>query len=362
MIKKHTLSNFLLILTALYMSIDIYLYIITLFIFLFVTPIKKQIKIHLKNILLFIIVISFLLLFLLNSSQMTLPNPLLTIMRYCLLVFFIFYLSNFYEIDKLIYFFFWLCIFTLLSAFIISGYSIYLNISSFRTLGYGHVYNPLHDVYVPSPKIALQIALCISYITLFFNTKKIIKIILYIISFATILYLQSRASFLILLLLALSPILYLIKNKRLLIIVLLFLSITLVLIIFKEPNIVIDKYRITNSILESKRLLHWFDGINKLIEYPFGGFYIDKNIENVNYFHNIFLDSARIYGWFSIILLIGMFIIYFSTLIINNNKIYFLLFLINFMILNQDVIIEGNFLLFLIFYIASTILINQEYE
>ncbi|TOP72780.1 hypothetical protein CGH09_24135, partial [Vibrio parahaemolyticus] len=106
--------------------------------------------------------------------------------------------------------------------------------------------------------------------------------------------------------------------------------------------------RLVSSGLESKRFLHWKDGLNKIIDHPFGGFKVDPNIEHVNYFHNIIIDSARIYGWFAIFLIVSIFTTQVYIIYKYNRKnITRLVFVFVFLtlIMMQDVVIEGNFLL-----------------
>lgn len=356
MIKKNSLNNLLLFITALLISIDIYYYLVSFFIFILISPTKKIVTINYTNIFLFLVSILFVLLFMSNIDYLTLPTPFLTLMRYCFLIFIVFYLLVFYPINNLICFFLYLCISIIFFTFFVSSYTLFLNIYSGRSLGYGHIYNPIHSIYVPSPKIALQATLSTSIIILFFKIQKKIKIIIFMLSLCVVLFLQSRASVL-LLIVTLVPFLFNLKNKKIYYFIFIILGF---IFTYALLNNTFDDYRIAKSIFESKRFLHWEDGIYKFVSHPFGGFSINKEIEDVNYFHNIFLDSARIYGWFSTLLLSTFFLLSFSSLKIYKDKKYYTLYIVSFLILNQDVIIEGNFQLFLMMYIFSTILIFRK--
>src|SRR5690606_25575294 len=111
--------------------------------------------------------------------------------------------------------------------------------------------------------------------------------------------------------------------------------------------------------LESARFLLWKDGVIKLLTHPIGGFDVDQTIDPVQWFHNVFLDSARLAGWMPVLSLIA-FVFYSFWLYLNKRNEYYLfagfVFSIVFVIMQQDVVIEAMVRLLVLLYFCAILL------
>ncbi|MBF0209025.1 MAG: hypothetical protein HQK53_19365 [Oligoflexia bacterium] len=125
-----------------------------------------------------------------------------------------------------------------------------------------------------------------------------------------------------------------------------------------RPSILTYK-RIATGI-HSSRFSLWSDGLQKLWAYPQGGFSVDQSIEPLSWFHNLWLDSARVAGFlplFPLLLLNGFFIWRAikkaRTSSQENAFILFWLQLITLALMFQDVIVEGNFPMFVCYFLIG---------
>src|SRR5690554_8186538 len=95
--------------------------------------------------------------------------------------------------------------------------------------------------------------------------------------------------------------------------------------------------------LQSPRFLLWQDGFLKLLTHPLGGFSVDQTIDQVRWFHNIFLDAGRLAGWFPIVSL-ALFTFYSFVLFLQRKNKYSLfagfMFAVVFALAQQDVVVE----------------------
>lgn len=150
------------------------------------------------------------------------------------------------------------------------------------------------------------------------------------------------------------------KNINLKTIFLLFLIgfgvLVLFFFVFKDVPI-FDKYfnlvfeRFGSEGLKSARFELIQDGIRKFMMQPMGGFTPSASEYSGNWYHNIYLDSARVAGFIPLIMiLISNFIVFISYLArrkYNRNvkNPYFFLSLITLIVMCQDVVLEGNMML-----------------
>lgn len=116
--------------------------------------------------------------------------------------------------------------------------------------------------------------------------------------------------------------------------------------------------------LESNRFKHWAHGLTVSPDYPFGGFQVDKSIEDTNWYHNILLDTARVAGFiplFSFIMFTLTSALLYLYRIKTNLKFFgLMIFTISFLIMQQDVVLEGEYRMLIVFFLSSILLTSNE--
>lgn len=353
----------LLLVISVSLSLDVY-YVYPLCFFCLIFFNRKSSKLDILPLLLFVAVFIFLTGFLLKPDELFLPNPILTIIKYIVIIVILFYISFFTSNEDKKFFLQAFCISMIVNGLIIVYYSYFLSLTTNSYFGYGRLFNPIHNVETVSPKIALSMIAPLTAYCIFFKENRIVSLLLIGLSIYAFLFIQSRAALVLSVLLLLAFIYNFYKSfeksKRIYCLVATVFSLaigfSLYMLNSTGSDVDFSENRLVNSGLESKRFMHWQDGITKIVEYPFGGFSVDPNIEHVNYFHNIVIDSARIYGWLAISILVLIFLIQ-LFMIFRYQRCRSLTFLLVLSILNlimmQDVVIEGNFLLFSLSIIIS---------
>jgi len=120
--------------------------------------------------------------------------------------------------------------------------------------------------------------------------------------------------------------------------------------------------RFSNKGLESSRFDLYLIGLENIIYYPFGGFTVQHQLFGTSWFHNIILDSFRVAGWIPILFFIIATMYALKGLLIKNKSddliLIVYIFLICFLIMQQDVIIEGNYLPLIIYYLCGIVLVT----
>lgn len=239
---------------------------------------------------------------------------------------------------------------------------------------YGELYNPMTSSYVNSPGWSLMLVMVSCYFTglIIYIKNPLYKLAttLQIISalfFAA--YLGGRAFFIIYLFFIVFFLFFLFKNKNLInllgyfIFFILLLSFVYYFISNYFTNILtIISYRFEQGI-SSPRFNLWIDGFDKMLKNPFGRFYVDTNIDNVKYFHNFWLDTARISGWFPTIIMISLNIYVLAKGYQKKehtfNILYLLMNIICLIIMMQDVILEALWRILLFYYITCICLLSN---
>lgn len=348
-----TLRFYLNCLCVILIAFDIYYIAVPVFCtLLFISPIMR-IRFNLSQILLLLSTICFLTSFLYFPEQLFLPNSIASLLKYItfIIILYVVFKTNNHECANTIKIVFGASLLT--RALIISLFS-YLMQSGVGDIefGYGRVYDPFIQQIVLSPKIALLAVAGYLIILSCSDIPNKYKILSAFILSLIVIYLQSRAAFFIFLLF----IPFLGINKRYYMVLALILLIALP-IYYESLLHYIDSARLFSAGFESKRYMHWSDGIMKFIEYPMGGFSVNSSIENVNFFHNIILDSARVNGIYSTIFLLIAFVLIIK-ISLHNKKTVFVIGIIALML--QDVVIEGNFLLFISMFVISEFWLNRE--
>ncbi len=333
-------------------AFDIYYIAVPVFgVLLFISPLMR-IRFDLSQILLLLSTICFLTSFLYFSERLFLPNAIASLLKYItfIVILYIVFKNDNCQHANTIKIIFGVSL--LARALIISLFSYLMQGGGDIEFGYGRVYDPFIQQVVLSPKIALLAVAGYLVILSCGDIANKYKLFSAFILCLIVLYLQSRAAFFIFVLFI--PFLGIGKKY--------FAALAIVLLIalpFYYDNLLpyIDGTRLVSAGIESKRYMHWSDGALKFIEYPMGGFSVNSSIENVNFFHNIILDSARINGIYSTFFLLTVFFLI-VKISLYNKKGVFAIGIIALMF--QDVVIEGNFLLFISMFIVSEFWLSRE--
>ncbi|EIU6868200.1 hypothetical protein L5169_002242 [Vibrio parahaemolyticus] len=341
----------LLMLVAVAIALDMYqIYLVCFALLLLINDMNN--KFNYGSILVLLLAIVFVMSFAFKADALFLPNPLLSITKYIVILSMMFYFAFFTSVEERRFFFTVFCLSMIINGLIIIYYSYFLSLTTSSYFGYGRLFNPIHNVDTISPKIALSIlAPLISY-CLLSQPNRVALILILTLSIYAFVFVQSRISIVISVIIFLTLLYYEYSKLKPSIKILLAFSCLIIIsgfmLDYNCTSFDFSDNRLVSSGLESKRFLHWKDGLNKIIAHPFGGFKVDPNIEHVNYFHNIIIDSARIYGWFAIFLIVSIFTTQVYIIYKYNRKnITRLVFVFVFLtlIMMQDVVIEGNFLL-----------------
>lgn len=244
------------------------------------------------------------------------------------------------KIEKhLIYF----SIFSLIYAFTISIYS-YIN----HYRGYNDLYNPFEMVPTNSPLVATLISISIIILLECINFSKkniLFIIILFIISvLISTIYLGSRASLILIFIYLSMRIMMFILNRisiKTLVLILTLISI----FIFMMININLLNFGgFYERGLESARFTIMKNGLYSLFDYPFGG----MKVVSASWFHNIFLDIARVSGYITtlfwcIILTFISTIIMANKFIYKRNRTFGILYFILILSFSQDLAFDGYY-------------------
>lgn len=264
-----------------------------------------------------------------------------------------------------------LLFFFILGLFLKSEIIVIFSFFSDSSYGYGRLFNPFNGEDINSPSISNNLAICACY---FLLINKSVNLYIGIMKYVTLslivlsgIYLGGR-TFFVFLFVTIS-FLFLTQGKLKLYIIgsILITLISFGLLLLYNYNESIQNYmtviinRFSSEGFNSPRFELLSDGFNKLTIYPLGGFYPEVISYQGNWYHNIYLDTARISGIIPVLILFFIDIYLFIKFIISkqNKNVFFLLFIV-FLTMQQDVIIEGNLLIFLLYSVLSTIILKRE--
>ena len=236
--------------------------------------------------------------------------------------------------------------------------------------GYGKLLDPFNKQEINSPGISNALAVVFVFLLVAFKARTIIQtaflIVIYPLLILSSVFLGGRAFFII----AIIGLFYQFrKNLSLRTIIFSLLSgtiiISLVLILFKDVPI-FDKYfnlileRFGSEGLKSARFELIQDGIAKFTMHPMGGFIPYASDYSGEWYHNIYLDSARVAGILPVMMLVIsntiLLLSYLKCRKFNRNikKPYFFLSAITLIIMCQDVVLEGNMMLLICYALFTT--------
>jgi hypothetical protein len=226
--------------------------------------------------------------------------------------------------------------------------------------GYRHLFNPFIGKYVSSTNYSNNIALtfCAGIAVFCFNRNRILKSVsalVVLFSFLGVFITLGRTYWVVVItFLILFPFFSKLSYKKLAIslisIVSLFLLSYLIYHFALPDNLVLkyDRYMLNRlqSLLHADNIRYrlWTEGIAAIFKYPMGG-YVPVSV-NHYWFHNIWLDTARVAGVIPLILFVIInFYTFFLWYYVRNDSeknVFILLSIVTLMIMGQDLVIENR--------------------
>lgn len=237
--------------------------------------------------------------------------------------------------------------------------------------GYGLLYNPLTRQTQNSPLVSNALSLTASIllywsITLSNTIKKTFSITLLIFSLGLALFLGGRTFFIILIISFFITIAFSVNTKKtLFFLTLLILSALTVLSIQKsnyKNQYISNVTERFSHISDNVRFKYLSSGLKTLADHPFGGFKLEEKKENWPWFHNVFLDNARLGGWIPFLSLGIIFLT--AGIKLTRNKTsrsssLYIIFISASLLMQQDVILEGDYRYFTILFFCLMYAFND---
>ncbi|MEX2488548.1 MAG: hypothetical protein WD356_03385 [Pseudomonadales bacterium] len=252
-------------------------------------------------------------------------------------------------------------------ALVLVGYSYWVDASRY---GYNLLLNPLNGEEVNSPGASNTLSLMAAMLVFFLFQrlvliKKLAVLLLLFVLLIAAFFLGGRSFFVIL---AASFLIVLMLDVKLVQLpkvffysaaILLFGLVFIFNLDFLSDKLAFTLLRLSHGLESEARFELYADGMSVFFDYPFGGFSVDTNLVSTKWFHNIFLDNARIGGWFPVLSLI-LAMMYIASAYFRKRNTYFvfafLLFIVSVLIMQQDVVLEGNFRILMVMYFVGILL------
>jgi hypothetical protein len=253
----------------------------------------------------------------------------------------------------------------------------YSYVSGPRLFGYGNLLNPFSGEEVNSPMFGDMLALSSGYFYYFILYKKsfllkIISTIILTLSIVSAIFLGGRAFFIVFVLMVFFYFGRGVNKKTILNLLLGFLLLFFIFSYFYYSNDIFAYYveiitnRFAEQGVESTRFELYINGLKMMVEYPFGGFKVPSSVEATKWFHNIFLDTARVAGWLPLFFLLTFFVYPLKFLLFKRKFKDYILFLwlciSSFLFMQQGVVIESRYSSLIVFFFASLALLNSKID
>lgn len=235
---------------------------------------------------------------------------------------------------------------------------------------YSKVWNPYSQAFDNSPSHAMNIGLmaCLSLFILIYSKSYYNKILFFIVFLTSVYYGLYTGSRFFIILIPLSFFIYILFSYKLREIIK-YLSIgalSLFCFLFFLTGSNSDDLSSIGRVMDqgfddSGRFKLIYLGLINIVDYPFGGYIIDRSIYVTAWNHNIFFDIARIGGLIPTILFLISLILLFKIVLEKKIKgIMLYMLIVVFLIFQQDVIFTGNYMLFLVYTYASYIVVSEK--
>ena len=333
-------------------------------------PTFNLIKIQKSFLILLILYVSFLVLtFTLGCQRLTIESPLRHLASILVVLVFgglVFHYQK-YEIKLNLLGFYLFGLF--LDNFIITAYSFFNNPLLY---GYGMLISPFSNEEINSPGVSSMLAISFSYFYFFAIYKKenifikMLSIIVIVISLGCAIFLGGRMFFIVAFI---TVIFYFITHVSVKNLVLFFLVCISVGYMISMNEYLASKLdftinRFINEGLHSLRFQHYLHGLEMFFLHPLGGFEVDTAIEDTKWYHNIFLDTARVAGWIPVLFLLAALLYtakFFNYRIKHSDiSLPFWVATTAFLIMQQDVVLEGGARSLIVLFFSSYILIDSK--
>ena len=241
--------------------------------------------------------------------------------------------------------------------------------------GYGRLWDPFSETIINSPATSnlLAITATTAYFLIFNSRRKYniyMSYLIFILSLAFAVYLRGRAFFVILSIGVLITLLLSSTRKQIKHQIVLntfsaaLLSLTYFLNKTFAANFLSLTARFSQGLGSSGRGEILKSGFSLMLTHPFGGFSQDSKTVATQWFHNFWIDSARVAGWIPIMLFILSYTYLlrrcWRSIFTRKHILYKFLISLALITMSQDVIIEGNFRVYLILFLASLPLLHEE--
>ncbi len=246
--------------------------------------------------------------------------------------------------------------------------------------GYGHggLWSPFSGSVINSPLVSSMMSIfgCVSYYVLChgkLSVKGFIFLVILLVSILSGFYLKGRAFFIIFFLGSLYSHLFLFikgrSQKGLSLFALLMVTVFLFYLSSQEFRYeflhVVGRFK--EGLDSSSRGELYINGFLQMLSHPLGGFGVDEKFVSVKWFHNFWIDSARIGGWAPIVLFFSAYAYLLRRVKVNilclENALEKLIILASLAVMFQEVIIEGDYRPYFILFLGSlTLLKNHNYD
>ncbi len=293
--------------------------------------------------------IYFISLYIFGYTRLTNSDPI-TYIRFILTIVYIVFITSYLKKNDLIKIIKIFCISTWLAQLIIIIHSYYLDSSYY---GRGRLFFYQTGEEINSPIIGILLSISLSTYLLISKVKVFTKLLMAIISIVLLLYIGSRTGLLITILLFIFSIDFkAIKYQKIapmIISLICVLSASIFYLDMYLDEIFLFTDRLGQRGIDSPRYEMWKQGLNNILDYPFGGMSFNVSDYQGVWFHNILLDTARTSGLIPLCILLILLSYYIIKSISLKNKKNIIVNLIIIMSLMSDVIIEGGGAVRLIF-------------
>lgn len=237
--------------------------------------------------------------------------------------------------------------------------------------GYGLLYDPFAGQEVNSPAYSNQLAICLVYFLLMIFNREVVCRWVYFLFLLIGLYfaffLGGRFLF-VALIVSLVLLIFKLRFRTVIAVSVSVLISFMLVYYFGKSNyyVALMLERFSGGGSNSLRFLHIIDGIGQLMVKPLGGFYVDPAIEDTHWFHNIILDSAKVFGYVILSPLFMMFFVFGLSAIrgyIDRNGFYLSIMSFTlFIVMMQDVVMEYNIILMMLYFLYSIDLFTLRYN
>jgi hypothetical protein len=303
-----------------------------------------------------LIFLAMILPFLVGYKLMSIERPIVLLAAWVFNLFFVTYLFFRLEDDRKIIAIVSYCAGLFAESMLVTMYSYHALLSG-EFYGYGKLLHPISGMLINSPSVSnsmVPLTVIVLYRLFFykFDIVWLLSFALLVVSIGGAFFLEGRAFFVCLLVALSIFLLFSSVGKKIFIVCTTVLLGLMIFSLYSDLDFFVALLNRFESGLESTRFEHYAYGLSQIFVHPFGGFNVNQNIESTFWFHNIFLDNSKYSGWITFFALLLLFLFLGLKLLSNHSRPYFTmlfcLYVVTFLLHQQDVVLEGNFRLFMV--------------